>query len=81
MSFIVLFVMFPALNGRRTDHCGQRFIGAGLVVNGSATEANDWPWMVALMYLYKDYEYFCAGNLVTTRHVLSGKFNTYSFIQ
>lgn len=54
------------------DICGKASIRAGLVVNGEQARPGEFPFLVAL-YKYKNDKFFCAGNLITRRHVLSGE--------
>lgn len=71
---LVLLTFSPELLGRNIKNCGRKISGTGLVVNGTASKAHYWPWMVALLNLDEDYKFFCAGNLVTTKNVISGEF-------
>jgi hypothetical protein len=58
-----------------TSRCGRSIAARELSVGGIHTKPNTWPWMVALQKkLAKNKsEFFCAGSLITERHVVSGK--------
>lgn len=52
--------------------CGQQFVLAGLIAGGNKTVRGEWPWLVALE-LKPDGMFFCAGTLISEKHVLSGE--------
>lgn len=66
LIFIKIYFVFSQ------DFCGKVSINAGLIVNGIEARQGEFPFLVAL-YKLEDDEFFCAGNLITRRHVLSGK--------
>ncbi|XP_070493054.1 uncharacterized protein [Chironomus tepperi] len=49
--------------------CGHRMTGHGNIIGGSQIARGDHPWLAALVM--KNGKYFCGGNLITTRKVLS----------
>jgi hypothetical protein len=57
-----------------TSSCGKSQIAKGLSVGGNNTKPHTWPWMVALQKKLPENksEFFCAGSLITERHVVSG---------
>ena len=36
------------------------------------TKKSEWPWLVAFIY-WPESKFFCAGSLISEKHVLSGK--------
>lgn len=59
-----------------SDVCGKRKVLTGTVYGGSSTSKGQWPWLVAFAYRFSQ-NYFCGGNLISTKHVLSGKLINY----
>ena len=57
------------------ENCGRVFTEdvTLLIANGESTKAGQWPWLVAIFIAKKDFEYQCAGSLVSDRHVLTGR--------
>ena len=54
--------------------CGKPAKSSGFIVNGKNFKRGEFPWMVAMLNkLKKSPEFFCAGTLVSTRHVITGK--------
>lgn len=61
---------------RSNATCGVPKISKGLIVLGRSFSRGDFPWIVALMYSkVSPPTYFCAGTLVSSTFVLSGKKN------
>lgn len=58
---------------KRTN-CGQTPMLSGRVIGGSESKRGQWPFLVALENR-NDKEFFCGGNLISSLHVLTGKFN------
>lgn len=54
---------------RKVPQCGKRSVFDGNIFGGDHTEVNAWPWLVALRH---NDVFFCAGSLVSTKHVVSG---------
>lgn len=52
--------------------CGEVFYVQGLVIGGTTTIRGQWPFLVALHHLEAN-AFFCGGNLITSRHVLTGR--------
>lgn len=52
--------------------CGKRLSAIGTVYGGKEVQRNDWPFLVAFMNRQTE-KFFCAGNLISEKHVLSGK--------
>lgn len=55
---------------KKNDDCPS----ARLVMNGTKAEAGQWPFMAAIKFqgLFEEEIFLCGGNLLTSRHVLSG---------
>ena len=49
--------------------CGKK-LRAHKIVGGEATDANEYPWQVALVEKGKT-KPFCGGSLISSKHVLS----------
>lgn len=56
----------------KTNDCLETLSVKGTVRGGNETKAGQWPFLVALEYR-KSREFFCGGNLITSRHVVTGK--------
>ena len=55
------------------NNCGSHVEARGLIVGGRKVEKRSkWPWLVAFVYS-EGSEFFCAGSLISKRHVLGGK--------
>jgi secreted trypsin-like serine protease len=74
MKILLFFVLLPINLINAEDTCGKVSIRSGLVVNGEATQPGEFPFLTALYKLETD-QFFCAGSLITRRHVLTGKKN------
>jgi len=44
-----------------------------LISNGVRTMRGQWPWLVALFAMRLNYEFKCAGSILTTKHIITGK--------
>lgn len=55
-----------------TEVCGKRKGATGKVFGGNQVKKGEWPWLVAFTQRYEK-EFFCGGNLISQKHVLSGK--------
>ena len=54
--------------------CGKPAKAKGFIVNGADFKRGEFPWMVAMLNKLKNpAEFFCAGTLISTRHVITGK--------
>ena len=54
--------------------CGKSAQGTGFIVNGKEFKRGEFPWMVAMLNkLENPAQFFCAGTLISTRHVITGK--------
>lgn len=66
----------PLIDVRFPADCGQSGNVQPLVVNGKATSEGEFPWLVALMYRKGfNYEFRCTANLISDRHIITGKTN------
>ncbi|CAL7944456.1 unnamed protein product [Xylocopa violacea] len=52
--------------GRKNDDSINR-----LIVRGSSALPGQWPWLVAIFLVRREFEYRCSGSLVTNRHVIT----------
>lgn len=43
-----------------------------LTNNGESTLPGQWPWLAAIFILRLDYEFKCAGTILTNKHILTG---------
>ncbi|CAG9811221.1 unnamed protein product [Chironomus riparius] len=64
-----IFPFAATLSPPKTNYCGQRVTGHGNIIGGSQLARGDHPWLAALVM--RNGKYFCAGNLVTTRKVIT----------
>lgn len=68
----------PAIVGIVDDKCGPKCgkapVLSGRVIGGTQANRGQWPFLVALEYREGN-ELFCGGNLISSRHVLTGEFN------
>jgi secreted trypsin-like serine protease len=62
----------PAAAATVTRDCGKRLAPRAFVYNGKQAKPYSWPWLAAFTYRDND-EYFCAGSLVSKRHVVTGQ--------
>jgi Trypsin len=81
MLFVVLtFTSLICVNAipRTSTICGSRRSVTGTVFGGNEVKKNSWPWLVAL-FNRKNEKFFCAGSLISKRHVLSGDNQPFKF--
>lgn len=78
MKFKEFFVFFIVICGfccqSEGQHCGKRpekIISKG-TIGSKKMEEYSWPWLVAFLRKPSD-ELFCAGNLILSKHVISGE--------
>lgn len=50
--------------------CGRKGLASGLVVGGTASKKNEWPWIAALFYSINQ-SFFCGGTVISENHVLT----------
>lgn len=54
-----------------SDHqCGVKFVASGLIVNGTETKPNEWPWLASLM-TFPEYKFLCGGSLISENRVIT----------
>lgn len=53
--------------------CGEVSYVRGLMINGTKAGHGDWPFLVTLRLNEPENSFFCAGNLISKRHVLTGR--------
>lgn len=51
-------------------HCGVKIVASGLVVNGTESKQNEWPWLAGLMTL-PEIKFFCGGSLISENRVIT----------
>lgn len=44
-----------------------------LISKGVKTSPGEWPWLVALFTVKREFEFQCAGSILTNRHIISGE--------
>jgi secreted trypsin-like serine protease len=73
LSFLVILVIQSSAKSN-TRKCGTSVVGGGNLSGGQDTKRHSWPWLVALQYQRHENfgQFFCAGSLVSAKHVLSG---------
>lgn len=59
-------------------NCGAGSVTSNRILGGTETVKGQFPFMVALMKA-ADRRFFCGGNLITSRHVLTGEFQAERF--
>lgn len=59
------------IESKFTD-CGTTSYSVGQIVEGTEAKPGQWPFMAALV-MKANKEFFCGGNLITKRHVLTGE--------
>lgn len=71
---VILFVIKVVNCGliERVVACGQRNGSIGTIFGGAETQKGEWPWLVPF-YHRPTNNFFCAGTLISEKHVLSGK--------
>lgn len=53
------------------DHsCGVKVTASGLIVNGTETKPNEWPWLASLM-LIPTRSFFCGGTIISENRVVT----------
>lgn len=67
LPFIILMQIVAVFG---SESCGSNVKGTGLIIGGSFSEKNQWPWLVALVNK-SDENFFCGGTLISKRHVLT----------
>jgi secreted trypsin-like serine protease len=72
LLFLLIFISISIHSVFAEDTCGKVSIRSGLVVNGEQALPGEFPFLAALYKLETD-QFFCAGNLITRRHVLTGE--------
>jgi secreted trypsin-like serine protease len=72
MIVILLSIFLQVSSTVCQNYCGKVSVPTGLVVYGEETLPGEFPFLVAL-YKFENDKFFCAGSLITRRHVLSGE--------
>ena len=73
--FIILNVSETVQQHKNVERvCGKPAQTVGFIVHGKEFNRGAFPWMVALLNKQKNaVEFFGAGTLISTRHVITGK--------
>jgi trypsin len=50
--------------------CGLKVYPTGLMIGGTVSKKNDWPWLAALIHLESN-KYFCCGAIISKNHILT----------
>lgn len=69
LIFILLTIFSLPSKGQK---CGQFLYNSGLIVNGDDIVRGEFPFLIAL-WMLRDQSFFCAGNLISQRHAVTGK--------
>jgi secreted trypsin-like serine protease len=75
LVFILLsFSSCEAFRVKRAEFsCQIPSVNRGFAIGGNEILRGKNPWMVALMSMEDNkYRYFCGGNLISSKHVLTG---------
>jgi len=67
----VAVILLQLLSGISSQKCGTVSVPHGNVFGGQQTKKGEWPFIVALYYA-ENSKFFCAGNLISTKAVLTG---------
>jgi secreted trypsin-like serine protease len=70
LSLILLSVLNFTVAGVLNSECGVKAYSSGLILGGSISKTNDWPWLAALIVL-KSNQYFCCGSIISKNHILT----------
>lgn len=70
-SFIYLLICVVDAQSFEPKVCGKRKGVTGTSFGGTQVKKGEWPWLVAFTQRYEK-EFFCGGNLIGRKHVLSG---------
>lgn len=70
--FIYLLISLVYAQSSQTKDCGKRKGATGTAFGGNQVKRGEWPWLVAFTQRYEK-EFFCGGNLISQKHVLSGE--------
>lgn len=64
----------PVNNNRQSDlTCGRSSNKINpLIVSGEKTYHGQWPWLAAIFLVKLEFEFQCAGTLVSNNHVITG---------
>lgn len=67
-----ILILFAFSLSSTAQKCGQFTVNSGLIVNGDDTVRGEFPFLIALWKL-SDQSFFCAGNLISQRHAVTGE--------
>lgn len=71
ITLVILILFNFSLVTSKNDHrCGVKFFASGLVVNGTETKPNEWPWLASLLKVPED-KFFCGGSLISENRVIT----------
>lgn len=52
------------------NQCGRKGMSSGLIVGGTVSKKNDWPWLAALFNIPTQ-KFFCGGTIISENHILT----------
>ncbi|XP_043787267.1 serine protease gd-like isoform X1 [Apis laboriosa] len=63
----------PIINNQNNVECGRSSNNKFnlLVAGGMNASPGQWPWLVAIFVVKKNFEFQCAGTLVTNKHIIT----------
>lgn len=67
-----VFFVYSDLFQVEGQQCGVKSGFVATIFGGERVEKGEWPWMVAFIHR-KEEVFFCAGSLVSKKHILSGE--------
>lgn len=70
LFYFLIFITCGTIDVR-TLECGITDFAGGLITKGSMAERGEWPFL-ATLHLAENNKFFCAGTLISTKHVLTG---------
>lgn len=83
MKFQQLFLILTFVSGLagHNRECGRKIkvkdsTSPVMRIFGGKKVENSWPWLVAL-FDRRSQHFFCAGNLISFKHVVSGELSIY----
>ncbi|CAH1715072.1 unnamed protein product [Chironomus riparius] len=68
---LTFWILIVCLKSTATqESCGRQQSAHQLIYGGSAVTEGEWPWVVSL-FLKRNDQFFCSGNLISHQHVLT----------
>lgn len=79
LIFTFLVILALKLNKVYSTECGTTEFIDPKIASGTATSKGAWPFLAALYYIEQS-EFFCGATLISTKNVLTGEINKFSFV-